>query len=54
MNYVEVDFYGALSEIEVAERMEDGYAVIPLASGGAGSARRFARFDRGSASAAGR
>ncbi len=26
MNYVEVDFYGVLSEIEVAERLEDGYA----------------------------
>src|SRR6201991_5106238 len=28
MNYVEVDFYGVLSEIEVAERLEDGYAVL--------------------------
>ncbi len=26
MNYVEVDFYGVLSELEVAERLEDGYA----------------------------
>jgi hypothetical protein len=33
MNYVEVDFYGALSEIEVAERMEDGYAVIRSRAG---------------------
>ena len=33
MNYVEVDFYGALSEIEVAERMEDGYAVIRSRTG---------------------
>jgi uncharacterized protein len=28
MNYVEVDFYGVLSEIEVAERLEDSYAVL--------------------------
>jgi hypothetical protein len=33
MNYVEVDFYGVLSEIEVAERMEDGYAVIRSRAG---------------------
>jgi hypothetical protein len=33
MNYVEVDFYGVLSEIEVTERMEDGYAVIRSRTG---------------------
>jgi uncharacterized protein len=33
MNYVEVDFYGVLSEIEVAERMEDGYAVLRSRAG---------------------
>ncbi|MCW2980796.1 MAG: hypothetical protein JWO14_2523 [Solirubrobacterales bacterium] len=33
MNYVEVDFYGVLSEIEVAERLEDGYAVLRSKTG---------------------
>jgi hypothetical protein len=28
MNYVEVDFYGVLAEIEVAERLEDSYAAL--------------------------
>ena len=28
MNYVEVDFYGVLSEFDVAERLERGYAVL--------------------------
>src|ERR1700744_4019557 len=33
MNYVEVDFYGVLSEIEVAERLEDGYAILRSKAG---------------------
>lgn len=33
MNYVEVDFYGVLSEIEVAERLEDGYASLRSTAG---------------------
>jgi hypothetical protein len=33
MNYVEVDFYGVLSEIEVAERLEDSYARLRSRSG---------------------
>jgi hypothetical protein len=28
LNYVEVDFYGVLTEAEVADRLEDGYAVL--------------------------
>jgi hypothetical protein len=28
MNYVEVDFYGVLSEFDVAERLEQGYSVL--------------------------
>jgi hypothetical protein len=28
MNYVEVDFYGVISEIDVAERLEDGFASL--------------------------
>lgn len=33
MNYVEVDFYGVFSEIEVAERLEDSYAVLRSRTG---------------------
>lgn len=33
MNYVEVDFYGVLSEIEVTERLEDGYASLRSTAG---------------------
>ncbi len=33
INYVEVDFYGVLAEIEVAERLEDGYAVLRSRAG---------------------
>ncbi len=33
MSYVEVDFYGVLSEIEVAERLEDSYAVLRSSPG---------------------
>lgn len=33
MNYVEVDFYGVLSQIEVAERLEDSYAVLRSRAG---------------------
>ena len=28
MNYVEVDFYGVLSRLDVAARLEDGYAKL--------------------------
>src|ERR1700749_3028759 len=33
MNYVEVDFYGVLSELDGAERLEEGYAVLRSRSG---------------------
>jgi uncharacterized protein len=33
MNYVEVDFYGVISEADVTERLEDGYAVLRSRTG---------------------
>jgi uncharacterized protein len=33
MNYVEVDFYGVLSEVDVAERLEDGFSDLRSAPG---------------------